>query len=114
MVTRDGAFLWTDGRYHLQASEQLSREWTLMKSGVCVCMCVYVCVCVCVSVLPRILMNNAGALILDSILANLLDTIYLDFEQAVAFRFQLPVVGSTYTPAHTHSLTHQATKACLP
>jgi len=27
------ACLWTDGRYHLQASQQLDSNWTLMKSG---------------------------------------------------------------------------------
>jgi Xaa-Pro aminopeptidase len=27
------ACLWTDGRYHLQASKQLDKNWTLMKSG---------------------------------------------------------------------------------
>jgi len=27
------AALWTDGRYHLQASKQLDSNWTLMKSG---------------------------------------------------------------------------------
>lgn len=29
----DHACLWTDGRYHLQASKQLDSNWTLMKSG---------------------------------------------------------------------------------
>jgi len=29
----DHACLWTDGRYHLQASQQLDSNWTLMKSG---------------------------------------------------------------------------------
>jgi len=29
----DHAALWTDGRYHLQASKQLDSNWTLMKSG---------------------------------------------------------------------------------
>ncbi|TNY17118.1 Creatinase/aminopeptidase [Rhodotorula diobovata] len=28
-----GAFLWTDGRYHQQAATQLSPDWTLMKHG---------------------------------------------------------------------------------
>lgn len=33
-VTLDKAALWTDGRYFLQASQQLdSKHWTLMKSG---------------------------------------------------------------------------------
>lgn len=27
------ALLWTDGRYHLQASQQLGAGWTLMKAG---------------------------------------------------------------------------------
>lgn len=33
VVTPSEALLWTDGRYHLQASTQLSDEWTLMKAG---------------------------------------------------------------------------------
>jgi Xaa-Pro aminopeptidase len=34
LVLADGrALLWTDGRYFLQASQQLSEEWTLMRSG---------------------------------------------------------------------------------
>ena len=33
LITLDSALLWTDGRYFLQASDQLSEEWTLMKSG---------------------------------------------------------------------------------
>ena len=34
MVTMQGAWLWTDGRYHLQASEQINPDlWTLMKHG---------------------------------------------------------------------------------
>lgn len=34
LVTVDQALLWTDGRYHLQASKQLDdRYWTLMKLG---------------------------------------------------------------------------------
>lgn len=33
VVTADNALLWTDGRYHLQASEQLDHNWTLMKQG---------------------------------------------------------------------------------
>lgn len=27
------SFLWTDGRYHLQAEQQLGEGWTLMKAG---------------------------------------------------------------------------------
>jgi Xaa-Pro aminopeptidase len=27
------AYLWTDGRYFLQASQELSSDWTLMRSG---------------------------------------------------------------------------------
>ena len=26
--------LWTDGRYHVQAAEELDHQWTLMKQGV--------------------------------------------------------------------------------
>lgn len=33
VVTLSDAFLWTDGRYHLQASSQLDQNWTLMKQG---------------------------------------------------------------------------------
>ena len=28
-----GGEVWTDGRYHLQASQQLDTNWTLMKQG---------------------------------------------------------------------------------
>ena len=35
VVTAQGAFLWTDGRYHLQASQQVNSDlWTLMNQGV--------------------------------------------------------------------------------
>jgi Xaa-Pro aminopeptidase len=33
VVTPTRALLWTDGRYFLQASHQLSDDWTLMKAG---------------------------------------------------------------------------------
>ncbi|KAI9014754.1 putative Xaa-Pro aminopeptidase P [Gaertneriomyces semiglobifer] len=33
VITVDEAALWTDGRYFLQASQQLDTNWTLMKSG---------------------------------------------------------------------------------
>ncbi|ORX52863.1 Creatinase/aminopeptidase [Hesseltinella vesiculosa] len=33
IVTLDGAYLFTDGRYFLQASKQLDSNWTLMKQG---------------------------------------------------------------------------------
>lgn len=33
VVTTDKALLWTDGRYFLQAEEQLSKAWTLMRGG---------------------------------------------------------------------------------
>jgi len=33
IVTKDHACLWTDGRYHLQASKQLDSNWTLQKAG---------------------------------------------------------------------------------
>lgn len=33
LVTADGAFLWTDGRYFLQAEQQLDENWTLMRAG---------------------------------------------------------------------------------
>lgn len=34
VVTRNEAALWTDGRYFLQASQELDENWTLMKAGV--------------------------------------------------------------------------------
>ena len=33
VVTKDAAALWTDGRYFLQAEEQLGPEWVLMRAG---------------------------------------------------------------------------------
>jgi len=33
VVTQTKALLWTDGRYWTQATNQMSPEWTLMKSG---------------------------------------------------------------------------------
>ncbi|KAJ0973659.1 hypothetical protein J5N97_015624 [Dioscorea zingiberensis] len=33
LVTISGAFLWTDGRYFLQATQQLSDKWKLMRIG---------------------------------------------------------------------------------
>ncbi|CAG9464398.1 unnamed protein product [Pedinophyceae sp. YPF-701] len=33
VVTTEKALLWTDGRYFLQASEELGPDWTLMKAG---------------------------------------------------------------------------------
>jgi Xaa-Pro aminopeptidase len=33
VVTQDNALLWTDGRYFLQASQQLDSNWKLMKDG---------------------------------------------------------------------------------
>ncbi|CAL8465329.1 g4864 [Coccomyxa elongata] len=37
VVTTDAALLWTDGRYFLQASQQLGPAWTLMKAGTSGC-----------------------------------------------------------------------------
>lgn len=34
IITQSDARLWTDGRYHLQASQQLDSNWTLMKEGI--------------------------------------------------------------------------------
>ena len=34
VITQEKALLWTDGRYFKQASQELSEEWSLMKSGV--------------------------------------------------------------------------------
>ena len=33
VVTNEHALLWTDGRYYLQASQQLYSNWELMKDG---------------------------------------------------------------------------------
>jgi Xaa-Pro aminopeptidase len=33
VVTEDKALLWTDGRYYLQATNQLTKEWTLQRAG---------------------------------------------------------------------------------
>jgi len=33
LVTADAALLWTDGRYFLQAEQELGPEWTLMRGG---------------------------------------------------------------------------------
>ncbi|PHT54661.1 hypothetical protein CQW23_03147 [Capsicum baccatum] len=33
LITMNGAFLWTDGRYFLQAAQQLSDQWKLMRMG---------------------------------------------------------------------------------
>lgn len=33
IVTQNEALLWTDGRYFLQASQQLDSNWSLMKEG---------------------------------------------------------------------------------
>lgn len=33
IVTNNAACLWTDGRYYLQATEQMDSNWTLMKEG---------------------------------------------------------------------------------
>jgi Xaa-Pro aminopeptidase len=33
LVTTDQALLWTDGRYFLQAEQELPAGWTLMRAG---------------------------------------------------------------------------------
>lgn len=33
IITQKDACMWTDGRYFLQASQQLDSNWTLMKDG---------------------------------------------------------------------------------
>jgi len=33
LILQNSAYLWTDGRYFLQAANELSQDWTLMKSG---------------------------------------------------------------------------------
>lgn len=33
VVTRSNAYLWTDGRYHTQAEQELDHNWELMRSG---------------------------------------------------------------------------------
>lgn len=37
VVTADAAALWTDGRYFLQAGQQLGPAWTLMRQGTPTC-----------------------------------------------------------------------------
>jgi len=34
VISHSSALLYTDGRYFLQAAQQLDKNWTLMKSGV--------------------------------------------------------------------------------
>ncbi|XP_059473876.1 xaa-Pro aminopeptidase 1 [Neocloeon triangulifer] len=34
IVTEDHACMWTDGRYFLQATKEMSQDWTLMKEGI--------------------------------------------------------------------------------
>ena len=34
VITENEALLWTDGRYYLQAAEQIDSNWTLMKQGI--------------------------------------------------------------------------------
>lgn len=36
IVTQEHACLWTDGRYYLQASQELDSNWTLMKEGLAI------------------------------------------------------------------------------
>ena len=33
IITASQALMWTDGRYHLQASQEMDENWTLMKDG---------------------------------------------------------------------------------
>jgi len=33
LITQNEALLWTDGRYFIQAQQQLDENWTLMKMG---------------------------------------------------------------------------------
>ena len=37
VITENQALLWADGRYYLQASEQIDNNWTLMKQGAKFC-----------------------------------------------------------------------------
>lgn len=37
VVTQDAALLWTDGRYFLQAEQELGPGWTLMRAGTGLC-----------------------------------------------------------------------------
>ena len=45
MITTEAAALWTDGRYFIQAEQQLSKDWTLMKMGLPECpeVCLFFC-----------------------------------------------------------------------
>jgi hypothetical protein len=33
IVTENEAYMWTDGRYFLQATEEMDQNWTLMREG---------------------------------------------------------------------------------
>lgn len=33
VITHNAACMWTDGRYYLQASQEMDTNWTLMKEG---------------------------------------------------------------------------------
>jgi len=39
IITEKEAALWTDGRYFLQASQELDENWTLMKLGWYIVVC---------------------------------------------------------------------------
>lgn len=34
VITKDKAYLWTDSRYHIEASRVLDENWTLMRVGI--------------------------------------------------------------------------------
>jgi Xaa-Pro aminopeptidase len=34
IVTENHACMWTDGRYFLQATQEMGSDWTLMKEGI--------------------------------------------------------------------------------
>lgn len=34
IITQENACMWTDGRYFIQAAEEMDSNWTLMKEGV--------------------------------------------------------------------------------
>lgn len=41
LITQNEALLWTDGRYFVQAQQQLDDNWTLMKMGLCIIIAIF-------------------------------------------------------------------------
>jgi Xaa-Pro aminopeptidase len=45
VITKDAAAVWTDGRYFLQAENELDCNWILMKQGEAGVFSVVICTC---------------------------------------------------------------------